>query len=86
MSKKVIEQIKFCKICGMETLHRKNSEQLNWLLHLVLAIFTAGFWIIPFIFICFFHMFTKIDTSLTNRWVCTQCNNNKKLAGLFDGK
>lgn len=83
--KKVIEEIKYCKHCNMETLQRKNSSRISaiaWIINIILCLITIGWWLIPFIIYLFIHMLSKMDTALSNSWICTQCNNKP----LFGGK
>ena len=78
---KIIEEIRPCEHCGTQTKQSKNSVQLNWILHLVLAIFTAGLWLIPFLCIVVYHAFAKVSVATGNNWVCTQCSNKPLFGG-----
>ena len=73
MATKVIEEMMFCNKCNKVTLHRKNSKQMSWLMHLFLAIITLGLWIIVWIFLLFLHLINKSATSVSNRWICSEC-------------
>lgn len=70
MAKKVAERILFCKKCNRETLQYRNTKEMSWLMHLVLAIFTAGIWLIVWFFIALWHMLTK---PIGGKWTCSQC-------------
>jgi len=70
MAKKVAENILFCKKCNRKTLQYRNTKEMSWLMHLVLAIFTAGIWLIVWFFIVFWHMLTK---PIGGKWTCSQC-------------
>jgi hypothetical protein len=77
MATKVAEQIKFCSACHRKTVHYKNSEQISWLMHLVLAIFTCGAWLIIFLFVFLLHPATKLIGD--SQWVCSQCGCEEKI-------
>ena len=48
MAEKVAQRIIFCKNCNRDTIHFKNTKEINWLMHFVLAVFTMGLWLIVF--------------------------------------
>jgi hypothetical protein len=73
MATKVIEKMLFCKQCNKETLHRKNSKQMSWIMHLVLTILTAGGWLIFLAILFIWHTINKSATAITNSWVCAEC-------------
>jgi uncharacterized ion transporter superfamily protein YfcC len=73
MATKVAQQMMFCKSCGKQTLHQKNIKEMSWLMHLVLTIFTAGIWLMIWVFILLWHMIAKPASAVANRWVCSQC-------------
>ena len=70
MARKVAEKLMLCKKCGRETIHFKNVKEMNWIMHLVLAIFTAGLWLIVWFFILIWHIMTK---PVGGKWTCSQC-------------
>jgi len=70
MARKVDEQLRKCKSCGRETIHYKNTKEMSWIMHLVLAIFTAGLWLIVWFLILIWHILTK---PIGGRWTCSLC-------------
>ena len=70
MAKTVDQQLRFCKICGQKTMQARNGKRISWLMHLVLAIFTGGLWLIVFTIILFFHILTK---PIGGGWTCLTC-------------
>ena len=73
MATKIIEEMKHCEKCGIDTIHRKNSKQMSWLMHLFLVVITFGVWIIIWILILLWHTINKSVTAIGNRWVCSKC-------------
>ena len=73
MATKVAQQMMFCKSCGKQTKKKKNIKEMSWLMHLVLTIFTAGIWLMIWVFILLWHMIAKPASAVANRWVCSQC-------------
>lgn len=73
MSTKVIEEIKFCKNCNKETLHRKNSKQMSWLMHLFLTVITVGAWLVIWLLMLGWHAISKTATAVGSHWVCSVC-------------
>ena len=71
---KVEQKIMFCPNEGRSTLHYRNNKEMSWLMHLVLAIFTFGIWIIVWMLIAIFHIFTK---PIAGKWTCSQCSGLK---------
>lgn len=67
--KTIKQELKPCKQCERQTLHQKNSSNINWLLHIFLTIVTAGLWIIPFLLIVFLGM----NVWDREKWVCSVC-------------
>jgi len=59
MAQKVADSILYCKVCKRETMQYKNTKEMSWLMHLVLAIFTAAIWLIIWFFIAIWHILTK---------------------------
>lgn len=70
MADKVEQKVRFCPNQGKSTLHYRNNKEINWLMHLVLAIFTLGVWIIGWAFIAIYHVLTK---PVAGKWTCSQC-------------
>lgn len=70
MVDKVEQKVRFCPNQGKSTLHYRNNKEINWLMHLVLAIFTLGVWIIGWAFIAIYHVLTK---PVAGKWTCSQC-------------
>jgi hypothetical protein len=70
MARKVIEQLKDCKTCKRKTLQYKNTKEMSWLMHLFLALITAGLWLIVWFFLLVWHGLTK---PIGGKWVCSQC-------------
>ena len=70
MVDKVEQKVRFCQNDGKHTLHYRNNKEINWLMHLVLAIFTVGTWIIGWAFIAIYHVLTK---PIAGKWTCSQC-------------
>lgn len=73
MATKVIEQMRQCSNCKKTTLQRKNSKQMSWLLHIFLAIITAGGWIVIWLLMLFWHALNKSATAITSSWICSEC-------------
>ena len=70
MVDKVEQKVRFCQNDGKHTLHYRNNKEINWLMHLVLAIFTLSIWIIGWAFIAIYHVLTK---PVAGKWTCSQC-------------
>lgn len=79
MATKVLEEMKYCMHCDRETLHRKNSKQMSWLMHLFLTVITFGLWLIVWIFIVLWHMINKSATAIGNNWICSNCGAKNSL-------
>ena len=56
-----IEQGLQCATCGRQTLHRQ--QRPNHVLHFLIAFFTCGLWVIPWI----------VMSMGSEPWLCTQC-------------
>ena len=56
-----------CAKCQKKTLHIE--QKINHILHLLLTVFTAGFWIVAWIYIAFSH---------NKKTQCTICGHDKK--------
>ena len=70
MAHKVEQQMMFCSNEGKPTLHYRNNKEMSWVMHLVLSIFTAGLWLVFWMFTAFFHVLTK---PIAGKWTCSQC-------------
>ena len=73
MARKVAQELRDCKICGRQTLHYRNTKEMSWLVHLALAIFTLGGWLLIWGFIAFYHVLTK---PIGGKWTCSACSGN----------
>jgi len=74
MARVVEQEMRFCKKCNKKTLHMRNSTQISWVMHLVLAIFTLGAWILVFLAIMLLKVvFTPLALLFADKWVCTVC-------------
>ena len=75
MAKKIEQQIKFCKKCNKNTIHIKNGEEIRWIMHLVLAIFTGGIWLIAFFAMLIWKGLTSPipGTGGGSGWICGEC-------------
>jgi len=70
MAKVVNQQVLQCRKCKRPTLHYQNTKQMSWLMHLVLAIFTGGLWLIVWVFLLLWHGLTK---PVNAKWTCSAC-------------
>lgn len=70
MTQKIQEKILHCKKCKRETKQYKNTKEMNWLMHLVLAIFTAGAWLLIWVPLVIWHGLTK---PIGGDWTCSVC-------------
>tara|TARA_R110000765_G_scaffold9493_4_gene29617 strand:+ start:5931 stop:6248 length:318 start_codon:yes stop_codon:yes gene_type:complete len=64
MSKKVESSKKKCIACDSNTTHTRTVTKLNWLLHIVLAVITAGAWLLVVLVLWLFK-------SAPTAWVCS---------------
>lgn len=71
MAKKISQQLKFCPHCNKTVMCYKNTKEMSWLMHLVLATFTLGFWILIWFILAGFHLMSKPFSE--SDWVCSQC-------------
>jgi len=66
----VVEQtLAVCSRCGRETIHSRNGTQMNWLMHLVLTLFTAGLWLPVFALALLFRVLFQP----VGGWRCMTC-------------
>ena len=56
-----------CSRCGRVTIHSRNVERTNWLLHIVLALVTGGLWLFVALLIAMSNASNK------GSWVCSTC-------------
>lgn len=70
MAQKIAQQQRFCKNCGVETTHQRNTKEMSWFVHLVLAVFTAGLWLIVWLLVAIYHVLTK---PIGGKWTCAAC-------------
>ena len=73
MATKVLEEMRYCKNCQRQTLQRKNSKQMSWLMHLFLTVITAGLWLIVWIIMLLWHTINKTATAIGSSWICSVC-------------
>jgi hypothetical protein len=74
MALKLIQQVKVCPYCMKNTICSKNSNEISWMMHLFLAIFTVGLYLVYFFIMAFFHAAKK---SISHEpWICSQCGND----------
>jgi hypothetical protein len=71
MSNNTEQQMKMCSYDKQMTLHYRNAKKRNWILHIVLALITGGFWLI----VMFFLAITSGGSGL---WTCSQCGTTQK--------
>jgi hypothetical protein len=69
--KQLKQELRFCNKCNHETLHYTKDGRINWLMHLVLILLTAGIWGIVLIF----AILGKVGSiSLTGtKGTCSKC-------------
>lgn len=77
MGNNVKQNVMRCGRCNRPTLHYKNTRQMSWLMHFVLAFFTGGAWLIFWFFTAMYHTIAKPVTALANRWTCSTCGNKQ---------
>jgi len=75
MAEKIQQKLMYCKTCGRKTIHIRNTKEMSWLMHLVLTIFTAGFWLIIWFFLLIWHGFTK---PMDGAWTCSEEHSKSK--------
>ena len=74
---KAIEQSLYeCPTCGRVTIHSRNVEKMNWLLHIVLAVVTVGVWLIV-------ALLMALSCGPTSAWVCGQCGQTRPSISRF---
>lgn len=73
---KIIQEIKHCKSCGCLTLYQKNATRINWLMHVILLVITAGAWLPFLILILLFHPLSVAKFELLNNWLCMHYRHN----------
>lgn len=65
----VVEQrLIFCPHEQKKTIHHRNVERLNWILHIILSVLTLGLWLMVVIFLVIANLFVTHDG-----WSCSQC-------------
>lgn len=70
MARAVEQSLRYCGSCRRKTLHHRNTKHIRWLMHLVLTIVTAGFWLFVWIPMFLWHGLTK---PIGGAWTCSQC-------------
>lgn len=70
MAKVVEQSLAFCQNCNKKTMHYRETKQMSWVVHLILAIITAGLWLVVWAFIMIWHIFTK---PIGGKKTCSQC-------------
>jgi|26BtaG_2_1085354.scaffolds.fasta_scaffold00621_7 hypothetical protein len=65
----VVEQrLLKCSEQGKITVHHRNAERFNWVLHIVLSILTIGLWVLVIVFLLVANLFVHHDG-----WACSEC-------------
>ena len=64
MASKVEQQLIFCPREQRNTLFYRNAKSRNWIMHLVLVLFTGGLWLIAMLF---------MKRGGSGVWTCNQC-------------
>jgi len=64
------QQLLPCRNCGKKTIHHRNAERFNWILHVVLTIVTLGLWLAVVAFLLIANLFVSHDG-----WECSECGN-----------
>ncbi len=72
MATKLQEKLIYCDHCNKQTVHYRNTKEMSWLMHLVLTIFTFGFWILIWMVGLLWHVLTK---PIAGKWYCSVCDN-----------
>lgn len=75
MSKKIESSKKKCIACDSNTTHTRTVTKLNWLLHVVLALVTAGAWLLVVVFLMLFK-------SAPTAWECSNDHDDAQEAML----
>ena len=70
MVQKVAQKLRFCQNCNRETVHQRNTKEMSWVIHILLAILTAGLWLVVWLFLFVYHGLTK---PIAVKWVCADC-------------
>lgn len=60
------QQNRPCQHCQRITIHSRNVDRMNWLLHIVVSVVTFGAWL-------FFALLIALSCGPTSGWVCSQC-------------
>lgn len=65
----VVEQrLLFCSNQGKKTIHHRNAEKFNWILHIILIVITLGLWLFVLAFLLFANLFIN-----HGNWECSEC-------------
>lgn len=65
----VVEQrLLNCSAQGKKTIHHRNAERMNWILHIILSIVTLGLWLFVVAFLLIGNLFVHHDG-----WECSEC-------------
>ncbi len=75
----VRQEIKYCETCGHDTVHIKSGQKMNWVLHIILTVITAGLWLIVWFFIFIYHMIMDVGKDMASRWTCSKCGTKKTI-------
>lgn len=70
MATVVKESMRMCSKCRHQTLHCRNDKKINWAMHIVLTIVTAGLWSFVLVYAIVWHILTM---KIGGKWTCTAC-------------
>ena len=73
MVQSVVESVRYCNVCRHKTKHYKNEDRINWLMHLVLLVITAGLWLIVMILGACVSILNTPLCGPEEGWVCANC-------------
>ena len=65
----VVEQrLLKCSSQGKKTVHHRNADRFNWILHIILSVVTLGLWLFVLAFLLFAKLFGQ-----HYGWECAEC-------------
>ncbi len=65
----VVEQrLLKCANQNKKTIHHRNAERFNWILHIILIVVTLGLWLFVVIFLLIANLFVN-----HGNWECSEC-------------
>lgn len=83
MAKHIDEELVYCENCEKTTVCMRNSKKINWLMQLVLVIFTAGIW---FVVITIWGLWKGATSPIPGtgnkklEWICSVCGKSPNKA------